>query len=105
MWCDRRFIRKLFNVQIPKGKAGKELTAEYQCFVRGFLIGCDFESKSWGDFLDFRKEFPLKTSHWQTFFQKQKEDNLWAVLENHEGATRLAYFEHGIRKTDWEPLE
>ncbi len=104
MWCDRRFIRRLFNVQIPKGKAGKALTKEYQCFLTGFLIGCGFEAKRFQDFVDFRKEFKLKTADLQTFFRKHKEEGMWAVVENKDDKTQLAYFKDGIRKSEWEPL-
>ena len=105
MWCDRRFVRKLFGAQIPKGKAGKTVTQEYQSFMTGFLIGCNFEAKTWGDFLDFQKEFKLKKATWQKFFQKMTEDNLWAVVEKKEDTMRVAYFKDGIRKSAWESLE
>jgi len=104
MFLNRRVIRKIFNAQIPKGSQGKELTAEYVCFVRGLLMGCGWEAKEWGDFVDFKNEFDLKTDHWQLFFKKHKEENMWAVLEKHENATRVAFFKDGIRKTDWQPL-
>ena len=72
--------------------------------MTGFLIGCDYEAKSWGDYLDFIKEFKLSRTHWQTFFSKNKEENMWAVVEKHEGATRVAYFQDGARKSEWEAL-
>ena len=105
MWCDRRFIRRLFNAQIPKGKVGKTLTQEYQSFLTGFLIGSGFESKRFGDFVDFQKEFKLKTAHWQKFFQKLSEESLWAVVEKKEEKTKVAYFKDGSRKSEWESLE
>ena len=103
MWCDKRFIQRLFNVQIPKGKPGKALTREYQCFVTGFLIGCDYEAKGWCDFIEFTKDFKLTKENWQTFFRKHKE-GMWAVVEKKDGETRLAYFRDGVRQSEWEPL-
>ena len=95
----------MFGAQIPKGKAGKTLTQDYQRFLTGFLIGCGYEAKRFGDFVEFQKDFKLKTAHWQKFFQKMSEESLWTVIEKKEEKSRVAYFKDGIRKTEWEPLE
>ena len=68
-------------------------------FLRGVLIGSDFEAKTWTDFCNFQKATSnwVTPQHWQQWYARHEEDGSWAVVEK----DRWAYFKNGRRTEDW----
>lgn len=71
----------------------------YKEFVRGVLLGSDFEAKDWGDFCYFQQttNAKVKKEHWKQWHARFQEDGSWAVVEKE----RWAYFKNGLRVEDW----
>ena len=74
----------------------------YKAFMRGVLIGSDFEAKDWGDFCNFQcaTSARVQKQHWKQWHARFKEDGSWAVVE----PQRWAYFKDGLRAGEWQDL-
>ena len=99
----RRYLNIMFGQKSrrPSGECW-----ELERFVGGFVIGSDWEFKElsdWGAFVRFFGAAKLY-SQIGVWFDKHKEDGSWAVVEKQNDKTVWAYFNHGVRKTEWVEL-
>ena len=99
----RRFLNMMF------GKQNRRPTQEcwdLERFVGGMVIGSDFEFKEFSDWAAFVKFFGAKQlySMLGIWYAKYQEDGTWAVVEKQDDTTVWAYFNKGVRKTEWVEL-
>ena len=96
------FGYRLVNKMFGKEKRTKEEVTKLERFVGNLMCGCGWDCKGPMDFLMFRKEFlPLSfPAILQQWYEDHGEDR-WPVVEKQDGEAVWAWFEKGIRVTEW----
>jgi hypothetical protein len=118
---DARGQKKRMNKIFLNAPAAQPMSDEvfhkYQAFVINTMCGCDFEIKCWlRDYLPFTQlvglswkgsenqgglqEVPWKWLH----DQHLSKGGQWPVVEERNGKCMMAWFEKGVRKTEWTEL-
>jgi len=77
----------------------------YQSFIINTMSGSGWETKCWvQDYIPFRNMLRLSNKHsgfWLVLKQKFEQDGMWPVFEKRDETCVLAFFQGGIRRTDW----
>ena len=79
---------------------------ELDRFVCNTMSGCGWDVRGWEDVLEFMNEFGLfRQSRWNMWKDGANPDEgMWAVVEKKDGTPRWAWFQKGMRISEWAPL-
>ena len=102
-------MKRFFDVPFNRAMSNAEYM-ECQAFVIGTMNGCDWPTDNFTDHISFKEMIEksyVGTSElglnmpWRVLKSKFDNDGLWPVFEERDGKCFVAFFQAGMRKTEW----